>query len=201
MEYSSKIRLNCFSSLGMDDFVRSVWRRLVHVCGDANDDDVDDPSFSCDLALDIPCCILTIGINVSIVPVFERSAPLLLGRLSAFAIDGIIMRYDAPMALWRISLRVVVSAPVYCSLFTLDACITIVLECFDEDKGLPSTSPTTDEGGEGSTNAQHAALVLKSTEQHRMASVDPLILFTIWIANSNLATSKHKCSLCVAPCY
>lgn len=90
MEYSSKIRLNCFSSLGMDDFVRSVWRRLVHVCGDANDDDVDDPSFSCDLAFDTPCCILTIGINVSIVPVLERSAPLLLGRLSAFAIDGII---------------------------------------------------------------------------------------------------------------
>lgn len=80
------------------------------------------------------------------------------------------------MAPWRISLRVVVSAPVDCSLFTLDACITIVLECFDEDKGLPSTSPT-DEGGEGSTNAQHAALALKSTEQHRMASDDPLIFF------------------------
>ena len=91
MEYSSKIRLNCFSSLGMDDFVRSVWSRLVHVCGDANDDD-DDPLFSCDLALDIPCCILMIGINVSIDPVSEREAPLLLGRLSAFAIDGIIMR-------------------------------------------------------------------------------------------------------------
>eukprot|EP00579_Thalassiosira_antarctica_P027366 CAMPEP_0202020614 /NCGR_PEP_ID=MMETSP0905-20130828/44886_1 /ASSEMBLY_ACC=CAM_ASM_000554 /TAXON_ID=420261 /ORGANISM="Thalassiosira antarctica, Strain CCMP982" /LENGTH=128 /DNA_ID=CAMNT_0048582241 /DNA_START=161 /DNA_END=543 /DNA_ORIENTATION=+ len=107
---------------------------------------IEEDSVNCNLAFKRLRWIATTGVNVSIDPVLEKSAPVLLGKLLADAREGRMKHVF--MALLRISLRLVVLGD--CSLFLLDTYI-MVLEG-GEVKPIPIVV-----GANASTIQQHHA--------------------------------------------
>ena len=76
----SNIRLNAFSSRGT--LFRIDCRRDEQISDDTTD------FTNCDLALRTVYWMATMGVRASIDPVFEKSEPVLLGKLLADAMGG-----------------------------------------------------------------------------------------------------------------
>ena len=75
--------MNDVSSRGI--VLTSDSSKLLHVSGDTIFSYPSLDLSNCDLQLRMLCCIATIGTNVSIDPVLDKSAPLFVGKFAAIA--------------------------------------------------------------------------------------------------------------------